>query len=67
MSKDCRKIRTQEANITRLQESMLRKGLIAENRMIRLPAQNEPEDAQAGHNNVPAQHEGQQMGMPGNN
>ena len=60
-------LRPLEANITRLQESMLRKGLIAEDRMIRLPAQDEPEDAQAEQNGAPAHHGGQQMGMPGNN
>ena len=60
-------LRPLEANITRLQESMLRKGLIAENRMIRLPVQDGPEDAQAGQNNAPAHQGRQQIGMPGNN
>ena len=46
---------------------MLRKGLITEERMIRLPAQDEPEDAQAGQNNAFAQQGPQHLWMPGNN
>ena len=52
-------LRPLEQNITRLQNVMLRKNLITEDRMIRLPEQEAPEEAQAGQNHEAVQPAGQ--------
>lgn len=59
-------LRPLEQNITRLQDAMLRKNLITEERMIRLPEQEEPEEAQAGQNDAAVQPAGQHRWAPEN-